>query len=269
MAELNVVDLGPTSYREGLALQEGLVAARADGRTGDWLLFPEHPPVLTVGRHPSAGNLRCDPGTLARLGIEVFEVARGGDITWHGPGQLVGYAIVGLEDRGRDLHRYLRGIEAALIRTLGRFGIAGRTFPGKTGVWVGEEPSAEKIASIGIAVRRWVGYHGFALNVQPDLGFFDLIHPCGLQGVRMTSIAIRKGAEAPSMAEVRAVAAAEMAAEWGLDRARSASPREARKAAGLDDLAPGEPRVHPRSESDTNHPAIAAPAGRKGTRDPV
>jgi lipoyl(octanoyl) transferase len=205
---LRAVHLGTTSYRDGLALQEALVAARAEGRTEhDWLLFPDHPPVLTVGRHPSDGNLLADRDTLARHGIEVFEVARGGDITWHGPGQLVGYPIVDLERRGRDLHRYLRDLEQALLDVLARWGLAGERVVGRTGVWV----EGEKIASIGVAVRRWVGYHGFALNVEPDLAGFELIHPCGLRGIHMTSMA-RRLDPSPMLAEVRQ-AAAEAVAE--------------------------------------------------------
>ena len=199
MTKLSVVHLGPTPYRDGLALQEGLVRARAAGETGDWLLFPDHPPVLTVGRSPSPGSLVADPETLRRQGIEVFEVARGGDVTWHGPGQLVGYLVCDVEGRGRDLHRFLRDIEEGLIRSLAGWGIAAERSPGRTGVWV----QGDKIASIGIAVRRWVSYHGFALNVAPDLGFFDLIHPCGLRGIHMTSVSERLGEGAPSLAEAR------------------------------------------------------------------
>lgn len=191
--------LGPTDYRDGLALQEGLVRARAAGETEDWVLFPDHPPVLTVGRNPSPGSLRADRETLERRGLEVFEVARGGDVTWHGPGQLVGYPIVSLERRGRDLHRYLRDLEGALLRVLARWGLRGERVPGRTGVWV----DGEKIASLGVAVRRWVGYHGFALNVAPDLAGFELIHPCGLRGIRMTSMAVRLGSAAPTLVEVR------------------------------------------------------------------
>ncbi len=199
--------LGPTSYRDGLSLQEGLVQARANGRTGDWLLFPDHPPVLTVGRHPSPGNLRVDAVALSALGIEVFEVARGGDVTWHGPGQLVAYPIVDLARRDRDLHRYLRDLEEGIIRVLARWGLNGERVAGRTGVWVG----GEKIASIGVAVRRWVGYHGVALNVAPDLKGFELIHPCGLHGIRMTSMARRLGA-VPALEEVRRATALELAA---------------------------------------------------------
>jgi lipoate-protein ligase B len=211
MNPLNVSHLGPTSYRDGLAIQEGLVQARAAGRTGDWLLFPDHPPVLTVGRSPSPGNVIADAETLRGMGIEVFEVARGGDVTWHGPGQLVGYLICDLDGRGRDLHRFLRDIEAALIQVLAGWGIAAERSPGRTGVWAG----GEKIASIGIAVRRWVSYHGFALNVAPDLRFFDLIHPCGLRGIHMTSVARRLGTRAPSLDGAREATAEAFAGTLG------------------------------------------------------
>jgi lipoyl(octanoyl) transferase len=200
---LRVTHLGSTPYRQGLALQEGLVKARAAGETGDWLLYPDHPPVLTFGRGSAAGNVLADEATLRRLGVEQFEVARGGDVTWHGPGQVVGYLVCGLDERGRDLHRFLRGIEEGLIRALGLWGIEGERAPGRTGVWVG----GEKIASIGIAVRRWVSYHGFALNVAPDLRFFDLINPCGLHGIHMTSVVRRLGVSAPTLAEAREIVA--------------------------------------------------------------
>jgi lipoate-protein ligase B len=200
---LSVTHLGPTPYAAGIALQEGLVRARVAGQSADWLLYPDHPPVLTVGRGATPGNILADPETLARLGVERFEVARGGDVTWHGPGQLVGYLVCDLESRGRDLHRFLRGIEEGLIQALAVWGIEGERSPGRTGVWVG----GEKIASIGIAVRRWVSYHGFALNVAPDLRFFDLINPCGLPGIHMTSLAKRLGGNAPSLAEAREVVA--------------------------------------------------------------
>src|SRR5438128_4415363 len=184
MNTLHACHLGPIGYREGLELQETMVVSRAAGETGDWVLFPDHPAVLTVGRSPSEGNIVAGPDVLRSRGIELFEVSRGGDITWHGPGQLVGYPIFDLSG-DRDLHKFLRRIEQVLIRTLGAYGIAASRSEGRTGVWVG----AEKIASIGIAVRRWVSYHGFALNVSPDLADFELIHPCGLRGVRMTSMA--------------------------------------------------------------------------------
>ena len=208
---LSVAHLGAIGYREGLALQERLVEARARGRTGDWLLYPDHPAVLTVGRGGSDESLRADPESLARQGIEIFEVARGGDYTWHGPGQLVGYLICDLAARGRDLHRFLREIEEGLIAALGGFGVAGEAIPGRTGVWV----EGAKVASIGVAVRRWVSYHGFALNVAPDLRSFDLIHPCGLRGIHMASLASLLGTGAPALAAAREAVAAHLARRMG------------------------------------------------------
>jgi lipoyl(octanoyl) transferase len=199
VSPLSVCALGPTPYRVGLDLQEALVRARADGATGDWLLFADHPSVLTMGRGGHEDSLRVDHAALARLGVELFEVARGGDVTWHGPGQLVGYPIVDLAARGRDLHRYIRTLEGALIEALAGWGIAAGRVAGRTGVWV----EGRKIASLGIAVRCWVGYHGFALNVDPDLAAFDLIHPCGLRDVRMTSVARELGKAVPSMEQAR------------------------------------------------------------------
>lgn len=211
MSHLSVAHLGPIAYRDALAVQEGLVRARAEGRTGDWLLYPDHPPVLTVGRGGHDESLRVDPDTLRRRGIEIFEVARGGDFTWHGPGQLVGYVICDLTRRDRDLHRFLRDLEQGLIAALRGWGVEAETVPGRTGVWV----RGEKIASIGVAVRRWVSYHGFALNVAPDLTFFDLIHPCGLRGIHMTSLALQSGPAAPSLDEARRVVATQLARQMG------------------------------------------------------
>jgi lipoate-protein ligase B len=221
---LSVCHLGPTPYREGLALQAALVRRRAAARDGapggaeatDWLLFPDHPPVLTVGRGGNERSLRVSRESLAARGVELFEVTRGGDMTWHGPGQLVGYPIVDLEPRGRDLHRYLRDLEEALILALERWGVPARRVPGRTGVWAGEE----KIASLGIAVRHWVGYHGFALNVAPDLGFFELIHPCGLRGIQMTSVAARLGAATPPLGEARREVAGLLARRLGYEEIR-------------------------------------------------
>jgi lipoate-protein ligase B len=224
---LTACHLGDTLYADGLRLQEALVAACAEGRTGDWLLFPDHPPVLTVGRGAAPGGLIADRATLAARGVEIFEVARGGDITWHGPGQLVGYAICDLAALGRDLHRFLRALESALIDVLQGYGIEGMRVPGRTGVWVGER----KIASLGIAVRRWVSYHGLALNVEPDLSQFDLIHPCGLRGVRMTSLRELLGAGSPPFAAVRERAALAVAHRLGCRDVRWARREEAVEAA--------------------------------------
>jgi len=241
--QLTACALGATGYREGLALQEALVEARAEGRTGDWLLFPDHPPVLTVGRSPSADGLRATRDQLERLGIELFEVSRGGDITWHGPGQLVAYPICDLTAQGRDLHRFLRGLEESVIRVLETFSVRGERVPGRTGVWV----SGAKIASIGIAVRRWVSYHGVALNVRPDLGFFDLINPCGLSGIEMTSLSAILGAESPELAEVRVRIAEKLAETLGYGELRWAEAAEARQVANL--------RVTPFETSSARHAA--------------
>uniref|UniRef100_A0A832MNE1 Octanoyltransferase n=1 Tax=Eiseniibacteriota bacterium TaxID=2212470 RepID=A0A832MNE1_UNCEI len=211
---LRAAVLGPMAFAEGVRLQEALVAARAAGTTGDWLLFPDHPPVFTVGRSADEASFVADREAIARRGAEVHEVSRGGDVTWHGPGQLVGYPIVDLARCGRDLHAYLRTLEDSLMDVLASWGIQGERVAGKTGVWTG----GEKIASIGIAVRRWVGYHGFALNVAPDLAWFDLIHPCGLRGIRMTSMAERLGAAAPGIEEVRARAAEALARRLNYER---------------------------------------------------
>jgi lipoate-protein ligase B len=227
---LQVCELGRTRYRDGLALMDALVAARAAGETGDWLLYPQHESVLTVGRNPSDGNVRADAATLARTGIEIVEVPRGGDVTWHGPGQLVGYPIVQLDRVNRDLHRWLRLLEDAVISALARWDLDGRRVTGRTGVWLSE---SEKICSIGVAVRRWVSYHGFALNVSNALDPFALIHPCGYRDIRMTSMAERLGADAPGEAEVGAVVAAELAARLGFDGVANVSASDAWALAGI------------------------------------
>lgn len=230
---LTVCALGATPYREGLALQDALVRACAAGETGDWLLYPDHPPVLTLGRGGTEDSLLVDRATLAARGVELFEIPRGGDVTWHGPGQLVGYPIVALDRVERDLHRWLRTLEEALIRALARFEVAGERSPGRTGVWVKER----KIASLGVAVRRWVGYHGFALNVCPDLSGFSLIHPCGLAGVRMTSMAELLGEKAPSLAEVRRAVTDELVALLGYAAAVEVPAGAARAFQSRPDLA--------------------------------
>ena len=214
MNKLNVCVLGPTRYRDGLVLMDALVAARASGETGDCLLYPDHEPVLTVGRSPSDGNVVADAAALARAGVEVVEVPRGGDVTWHGPGQLVGYPVVALDRVGRDLHRWLRLIEDTLIAALSRYELLGMRVPGRTGVWLSEH---EKIASIGVAVRRWVGYHGFALNVTNSLEHFSLIRPCGFDNIRMTSVAEQLGARAPSLTAVRSAVTSELVTRLGFD----------------------------------------------------
>jgi len=173
------------SYPDGLALQAELWEARVSGKLGDTLLLLEHPDVITLGRGTRPGSLHFDEAALRARGYDVHHVARGGDVTWHGPGQLVGYAIVDLSTMGRDVHVYLRRLEDILIDVLTGFSLSARRRDGYTGVWLDD---VRKIASIGIGLRRWVTQHGFALNVCCDLARFDAIVPCGLGDVRMTSV---------------------------------------------------------------------------------
>ncbi len=176
---------GLTAYGEALALQRQLVQARSGGElTDDVLILLEHPRVITLGRGARVSNLRASTEVLAGLGVQVQEVERGGDVTYHGPGQLVGYPLVDLGRHKKDLHWYLRQLEEVLIQALGTFGITAGRVPGYTGVWVDDR----KIASIGVHVSRWVTSHGFALNVTTDLADFDLIIPCGIEAVKMTSV---------------------------------------------------------------------------------
>lgn len=185
MSRIAVVDLGRRGYGEVLELQRDLCRRRRDGVLGeDVLLLVEHDPVVTLGRSTKETSLPVAPKLLAARGLEVFEVERGGDVTLHAPGQLVGYPVLDLNGWRPDLHWYLRQLEETLIRGLGTLGIVAERHPGKTGVWT----QGRKIASIGIHVKQWVTFHGFALNVSTDLSLFDWIVPCGIPGVTMTSI---------------------------------------------------------------------------------
>ena len=190
MSRLIVRDLGRRAYGEVLELQRGLCRQRIAGEIDeDILLLVEHDPVVTLGRGTRAESLPLPQPELERRGVEVFEVERGGDVTFHGPGQLVGYPVLDLRQHREDLHWYLRRLEAGLIGGLGRLGVAAGPNPGLTGVWT----RGRKIASIGIHVKQWVTFHGFALNVSTDLSYFDLIVPCGIRDVIMTSVAAELG----------------------------------------------------------------------------
>lgn len=185
-ARLVVRDLGRRAYGEVLELQRALCRQRIEGEIEeDILLLVEHDPVVTLGRGTRATSLPLPRPELERRGVEVFEVERGGDVTFHGPGQLVGYPVLDLRQHREDLHWYLRRLEAGLIAALGSLGVAAGPNPGLTGVWT----RGRKIASIGIHVKQWVTFHGFALNVSTDLSYFDLIVPCGIKDVTMTSVA--------------------------------------------------------------------------------
>ena len=201
---LLVLDLGRRPYGEALAFQRELVERRIQGGlSNDLLLLLEHDPVVTLGRGARVESLPLSPDDLTRRGIERYEVERGGDVTFHNPGQLVGYPILDLNQHRLDLHWYLRQLEAALIDALETLGISAERNPPHTGVWVG----GRKIASLGVHVRRWVTFHGFALNVNNDLSGFDLIVPCGIPGVRMTSVAQELGSASWSGTRAAVVAA--------------------------------------------------------------
>ena len=190
MRPIQVVDVGRRPYAEVLGLQRELCRARGDRLiTDDMLLLVEHDPVVTMGRGTSPASLPLPPEAVRARGVEVHEVERGGDVTWHGPGQLVGYPIVDLSELRPDLHWYRRSLEDALIDALEQLGVPADRNPGYTGVWT----AGRKIASIGVHVKRWVTLHGFALNVTNRLDGFEDIVPCGIPGVVMTSIAEETG----------------------------------------------------------------------------
>lgn len=212
---LGVITLGLQPYQLVLELQRSLREQRADGAIPhDILILAEHPPVYTLGRRTQSSSLPVSVDFLRSRGAEVFEIERGGDVTWHGPGQLVGYPIFHLEQLHRtDLHWYVRSLERALIATMENEGLTCGTKPGKTGVWSGER----KIASIGVHVRRWVTMHGFALNVNPDLSWFDWVVPCGLPGVEMTSVARELGMVPDRKDRVARNTAQQLAKEFELE----------------------------------------------------
>lgn len=186
MKDFLVLDLGLRSYAEALSFQRSLAAARIAKRVPhDVLVLVEHPPVITLGRSTKSGNLLATEALLTARGVELHEVERGGDVTFHGPGQLVGYPIVDLTEHKQDLHWYLRQVEEVIIRGVAPFGVVADRNPGKTGVWT----NGRKLASIGVHARQWVTWHGFALNVTTDLSYFDLMVPCGIADVVMTSVA--------------------------------------------------------------------------------
>jgi lipoyl(octanoyl) transferase len=181
---LLVRTLGRIPYGDALRLQEALVAERQAQRTVDVLLLLEHEPVFTTGRNANDANLTTPPDALRAKGFEVFETGRGGDVTYHGPGQVVGYPILELPETRRDVHRYVRDLEDVMIRACADFGVTAGRVAGMTGVWVGEE----KIGAIGVRIARWVTSHGFALNVANDLAPFGLVVPCGIRDRGVTSL---------------------------------------------------------------------------------
>jgi lipoyl(octanoyl) transferase len=198
MKPLHVRRLGLVPYGEALELQRGLVEDRRAGHIPDTLLLLQHPHVLTLGvRGSGRANILATPEHLAARGVHVFDAGRGGDVTYHGPGQIVGYPVIDLRPDRQDVHRYVRDLEEVLIRVCADFGIPAARIPGLTGAWVdraavassnGGRPPAEKIAAIGVRIARWITSHGFAFNVNVDLDYFQLIVPCGIQECGVTSL---------------------------------------------------------------------------------
>ncbi|HYS52720.1 MAG TPA: lipoyl(octanoyl) transferase LipB [Thermoanaerobaculia bacterium] len=194
------------TYENAMHLQQRLVALRQDNAIPDQLLLLEHPPVITLGRGGDNTNLLATPEALRAQGVRFYETTRGGDITYHGPGQIVGYPILHLGEGNRDVRKYVTKLEEVLIRTVAEFGITATRAEGKRGIWVGDD----KIAAIGVRIARWVTSHGFALNVNTNLDHFRLITPCGIQGRGVTSIANEVGREI-AIGDVRSIVVAKFA----------------------------------------------------------
>ena len=198
MKSLQVQRLGLVPYADGLELQRRLVDERKAGRIPDTLLLLQHPHVLTVGvKKDGREHILASPDRLASLGVDVFETGRGGDVTYHGPGQLVGYPILDLNPDRRDVHVYVRDIEEVMIRVCADYGLEAGRVKGFSGAWIGDD----KIGAIGVRISRWVTSHGFAFNVTTDVNFFDLIVPCGIADKGVTSLAKKIGRQ-PDMREV-------------------------------------------------------------------
>jgi lipoyl(octanoyl) transferase len=184
----HIIDLGLIRYTAAVTLQERVVTARKAGAIGDVLLLCEHPHVITLGRNGNRENLLASENVLKQKGVELHETNRGGDVTYHGPGQLVGYPILHLGAIRKDVRWYVRVLEEVMIRATAEFGIAAEREAGKIGVWVCDSGRSEKLAAIGVHLSRWITSHGFAYNVSTDLRYFDLMVPCGIAGRKATSL---------------------------------------------------------------------------------
>ncbi len=205
--KVKIIDLGQKSYSESLKIQEGyfnsIIELKRSNRkketaipTDNYLLWVEHPPVFTLGKSGKMEHLLLNQQTLVNKGIEFYKTNRGGDITFHGPGQLVVYPILDLDNFFTDIHKYLRYLEEAVIGTLKEYGLKSKRSPGETGVWLDVgTPFARKICAMGVRASRWVTMHGLALNLNIDLGYFDHIVPCGIKGKGVTSLAKELGKE--------------------------------------------------------------------------
>jgi lipoyl(octanoyl) transferase len=201
------IDLGMIGYAEAYALQKRIVAARKADAIEDVVLLCEHPHVITQGRNGKREHLLVSEHVLRQKGVEFYETSRGGDITYHGPGQIVGYPILNLGEIRRDVVWYVRMLEEAMIRATAEFGITAKRVTGKTGIWVDAESTEEKLGAIGVHISRWITSHGFAYNVSTDLRFFDLIVPCGIADRKATSLekvlgrAVEESEVAPRLAK--------------------------------------------------------------------
>lgn len=218
-----LVNLDTVPYADALALQHRIVQARKRGALNDVLILLEHPPVFTLGRNARESNVLASRETLRQNGIEFFRVERGGDVTYHGPGQLVGYPILDLHHFRLDVGWFVRSMEETLIRALGDFGIRGKRIEKLIGVWLDTPGGEAKIVQIGARIEQWITYHGFALNVDPNLAHFDLIVPCGIRDKAVTSIA-RVLNEPIAMRAARARVAARFAEVFGVKMGEVGQP---------------------------------------------
>ena len=182
---MKIIDLGLIDYPEAYKIQKDILKQRKNGDACDTLIVAEHLPVFTIGRAGSRDNLLVDKKVLEQKGIKLIEVDRGGDITFHGPGQIVLYPIVNLKERSLDLHRFIRNLEELVLRFLSSYDINARRVEGKSGVWV----QGKKICSVGIGVSRWTSFHGISVNINTDLSYFSMIRSCGINSIEMTSLA--------------------------------------------------------------------------------
>jgi len=228
---LDIRRLGIVPYEEALVLQRELVADRQAGRAPDLLLLLQHPHVITVGvrGQQTRANVLASADMLRQRGVSLFDTPRGGDVTYHGPGQLVGYPIIDLKPDRCDVHRYVRDLEEVLIRTVAAFGVRATRVKGLTGLWVGND----KLAAIGVRISRWVTSHGFALNVTTDLDYFRLIRPCGIDGRGVTSLAVLTG-RVPEMPRVEDVVAEQFGELFGRRVARGNTVRSGGVVMGTD-----------------------------------
>jgi lipoyl(octanoyl) transferase len=223
MSTCLIIDLGLIRYSAAFEVQERLVAARKTGAIDNVLLLCEHPHVITVGRNGNRAHLLASENVLRQKNVELQETNRGGDITYHGPGQIVGYPILDLAALRKDVRWYVRSLEEVMIRASAELGIAAGREPGKIGIWIGEPERSEKLGAIGVHLSRWVTSHGFAYNVSTDLRYFDLIVPCGILGRKATSLEKLLGRSVPST-EIAASLTRQFGEVFGLQMQKSSLP---------------------------------------------